>query len=454
MRNGMTRIGTWNVRSLAGKEVELNDEMKKLNIKMLGITETKKKGVGIQKLDGSTLIYSGVDKKERAKAGVAMIIADELFEQADYNFINERLIEVNVELKDKNIKVITAYGPNEDASKEEKEDFLNQLQLAVENVKPNQEVMILGDLNARVGNKGDANFNVIGKEGEIAETENGEKLIEFCIRNKLKIANTFFKHKDIHKWTRVAETRGERSIIDYIIVTNSLFYSTHDVRVMRGAEIYFLVVAKMNILPKQKDKKSKMSKRSKLMVEKLKDTLTQLAYQNSIKAKLEQQTATESLEHLWLKYKNALNESANEVCGRKIIGGNKKRTAWWSEEVKRKVKEKKDAWKKYLASKNLEDYEIYKVKRKAAKEEVRKSKQNEWEKFGEKLEKDFNDNQKLFWGAMKRCRKGNSSSARHVKNSNGEMVKDEDEILDTWKEYFQNLHNVSGESNTDNLNQT
>ena len=204
----MTRIGTWNVRSLAGKEVELNDEMKKLNIKMLGITETKKKGVGIQKLDGSTLIYSGVDKKERAKAGVAMIIADELFEQADYNFINERLIEVNVELKDKNIKVITAYGPNEDASKEEKEDFLNQLQLAVENVKPNQEVMILGDLNARVGNKGDANFNVIGKEGEIAETENGEKLIEFCIRNKLKIANTFFKHKDIHKWTRVAETRG------------------------------------------------------------------------------------------------------------------------------------------------------------------------------------------------------------------------------------------------------
>ena len=328
MRKGQwTRIGTWNVRSLAGKEVELNDEMKKLNIKILGITETKRKGVGIQKLDGSTLIYSGVDKKERAKAGVAMIVADELFEQADFNFINERLIEVNLDLKDKNIKVITAYGPNEDASKEEKDDFLNQLQLAVDNVKPNQEVMILGDLNARVGNKGDANFNVIGKEGEIAETENGEKLIEFCIRNKLKIANTFFKHKDIHKWTRVAETRGERSIIDYIIVTNSLFYSTHDVRVMRGAEIYsdhFLVVAKMNILPKQKDKKGKMSKRSKLMVEKLKDTLTQLAYQNSIKAKLEQQTPTETLEQLWLKYKNALNESANEICGRKIIRGNKK----------------------------------------------------------------------------------------------------------------------------------
>ena len=85
--------------------------------------------------NGSTLIYSGVDKKERAKAGVAILMSDDIFEQADYNFISERLIEVNVELKDKQIKVITAYGPNEDASKQEKDDFLNLLQQTVDNVK-------------------------------------------------------------------------------------------------------------------------------------------------------------------------------------------------------------------------------------------------------------------------------------------------------------------------------
>ena len=40
------RIGTWNVRSINGKEVELIDEIKKYRINILGVTETKKKGQG------------------------------------------------------------------------------------------------------------------------------------------------------------------------------------------------------------------------------------------------------------------------------------------------------------------------------------------------------------------------------------------------------------------------
>jgi hypothetical protein len=49
------KIGTWNVRSIAGKETEL-----------VGVTETKKKGQGIEKLqDGYLLYYSGVPKTQQ-----------------------------------------------------------------------------------------------------------------------------------------------------------------------------------------------------------------------------------------------------------------------------------------------------------------------------------------------------------------------------------------------------
>jgi hypothetical protein len=42
--------------------------------------------------------------------------------------------------------------------------------------------------------------------------ENGQKLRDFCTFNRLRIANTFSKHKNIHKYTWQA--RGTKSVLD------------------------------------------------------------------------------------------------------------------------------------------------------------------------------------------------------------------------------------------------
>lgn len=54
--------------------------------------------------------------------------------------------------------------------------------------------------------------------------------------NNLIIGNTFFQHKDIHKYTRLGP-RGEKSIIDYIITNQDNRKSLTDVRVKREPEI-------------------------------------------------------------------------------------------------------------------------------------------------------------------------------------------------------------------------
>lgn len=443
-------FGTWNVRAINGKEIELLEEAKKYNIKVLGVTETKKKGQGVINLGSHKLIYSGVNTMERAKAGVALLLTNDIYETCDYNYVNERLLEVNTEFKHRSIKIIIGYGPNEDASKEDREEFYEQLQIIIDSTKPKQEILILGDLNAKVGNKKDSYFGVIGKEGESVESPNGELLLDLCIRNNLKIANTFFKHKDIHKWTRVSETRNEKSIIDYIIVSNYLLYNTYDVRVKRGAEIdsdHFLVVGKFNLSLKFKTQTHKEPKKFKLKVEELRNRETKETYQGLINNKLLRllPITNEDIESIWTIYKRVITDSANEVCERKVIGGQNKRTAWWNNVVKQKVKEKKDAWKQYLASKNSTDLDMYKMKRKEAKDEVKKSKQHQWEQFGEKLEANFRDNQKLFWGAIKRCRRENQGQTKHIKNKQGDVVKDKDKILEVWKDYFQSLHDIDND---------
>ena len=438
-------IGTWNVMAINGKDVELVGEAKKYKIEILGVTETKKKGQGVQNLGSHKLIYSGVNIKERAKAGVALLLTNNIYETSDYNFVSERLLEVNIESKHRNIKIIVAYGPNEDASKEDREEFYNQLQLIIDNATPKQEILILGDLNARVGNSKDRYFGAVGKEGESRISPNGELLLDLCIRNNLKIANTFFKHKDIHKWTRVSEERGEKSIIDYIIVSSHLFYNTNDVRVKRGAEIgsdHFLVIGKFNLSIKYKTRTE--PKKFKINIKDLKNKEAKEAYQKLIDKKLKKlmPATKEDTESLWSVYKKVITDSANKICNWKVIGGQNKRTAWWNNVVKQKVKEKKDAWKQYLASKDINDLNIYRTKRKEAKDEVIKSKQQQWEQFGEKLEENFRENQKLFWGAIKRCRRGNQNSTKYVKNKQGDIVKDKDKILEVWKDYFQSLHNM------------
>ncbi|KAK9702374.1 hypothetical protein QE152_g29991 [Popillia japonica] len=78
MNEKVWKIGTWNIRSLTGKEHELVDEMEKVNMDVVGITETKKKGQGeINLKGGHRLIYSGVNHESRAREGVGCYIKKE-----------------------------------------------------------------------------------------------------------------------------------------------------------------------------------------------------------------------------------------------------------------------------------------------------------------------------------------------------------------------------------------
>jgi len=62
----------------------------------------------------------------------------------------------------------------------------------------------------RVGNNRVA--NMVGTNVEAKLNSNGRKSIDFCTFNNLKSMNTFFKCKEIHKFT--CEARGHKSIID------------------------------------------------------------------------------------------------------------------------------------------------------------------------------------------------------------------------------------------------
>ncbi len=60
-------------------------------------------------------------------------------------------------------------------------------------------IIITGDFNAKIGEKFEK-MNSLGKFTVGQKNENGEGLIDFAERNKLKISRSFFKKKAISRY--------------------------------------------------------------------------------------------------------------------------------------------------------------------------------------------------------------------------------------------------------------
>ncbi len=86
----------------------------------------------------------------------------------------------------------------------------------------------------------------MGKENEDAElkgrqwgipgkNENGEWLVDVCAERGLFLTNTFFQHKNIHRYTwRRGNDYQQKGLIDYVAVDERLRKDVCDAKVVRG----------------------------------------------------------------------------------------------------------------------------------------------------------------------------------------------------------------------------
>lgn len=440
------KLGTWNIRGIRGKEVELVDEFEKAGLEILAISETKKKGKGRADLtNGHILIYSGVPDSQRAAAGVGCVIHKKLKDQiVAWKNVSERILQVELGNIDEIITVISVYGPDENEKAEEKERFWETLTTATEEAKGT--IYIAGDFNSRVGKEDIENKAIVGRQGEETRNNNGKRMLEFCRLQDLIITNTFFQHKDVHKYTRTQPNRREKSIIDYILAQRERRKNVLDVKVRRSAEIYsdhFLLVAKIrqNHIRSSKPK-SRKENHITVKTYKLRNRDTAREYQQETEKRIQDrldEIKQESTQQGWNILKNIIIGTATEICGVYKKDNRRKQTAWWTKEIREEVESKKKEWKKYLIDNSPEQYEIYKNQRRRVKELVQAAKQKSWIEFGNRMEKDSNGNQKLFYRVLKSFRTEKQEKELYIRNKKQEILTNEIEVMKRWREYFQEL---------------
>ena len=128
-------IGTWNVSSLnQGKLEVVKQEMARVNIDILGISELKWPGMGEFNSDDHYIYYCGQESLRRN--GVAIRVNRRVQNAVlVYSLKNDKMLSVRLQGKPFNITVIQVYAPTSNAEEAEGERFYEDLQDLLEHPK-------------------------------------------------------------------------------------------------------------------------------------------------------------------------------------------------------------------------------------------------------------------------------------------------------------------------------
>ena len=221
----------------------VKQEMARVNVDILGISELKWTGMGEFNSDDHCIYCCGQESIRRN--GVAIIVNKRVRNAVlGCNLKNDRMISVCFQSKPFNIMVIQVYALSSNAEEAEVEEFYEDLELTLKT----NVLFIIGDWNAKVGSQ--EKPRVPGKFGLGVQNEARQRLIEFCQENTLVIANTLFQQHKRRLYTWTSPDGQHQNQIDYILCSQNGEALLQSTKTRPGADCgsdYELFIAKFRV---------------------------------------------------------------------------------------------------------------------------------------------------------------------------------------------------------------
>lgn len=438
-RNIIT-FGTWNVRSMfePGKLHNINQEIQRLNVDILGISETRWTDSGSFPTNNGMIYYSGNNdiNHRNHRNGVAVIVSKRLLPFIrNFTPVSDRLIflqlQINATVK---LNILQTYAPTADKSDEEIESFYQQIEQILKSIKSRDVTVILGDFNAKIGQGKSGKY--VGEYGLGIRNERGDRLLQFCQENDLVITNTFFKlpKRRLYTWTSPQDNdyRIARNQIDFILVNERFRNSIKSVKTYPGADIssdHNPLIARMHIKFKKLVQKTDTDQidTSRLQNLQIKEELKRRVNNN---LKLLSNNNTEDIENKWQNLKMSLIEPAKKLLKKEKA---RHKQEWITDKIL-ELMEKRRLAKDKCRQKYKEIHKQIRTEIRAAKETYYRKKCQEIEELQAKYDI-FNVHKKVKELA-------NIQNRKHpnvLQNANGEIITDLEEKLKTWKNYVEEL---------------
>lgn len=257
----------------AGKINNAIQEMERMDIKIMGVSEMRWPGSGSCDISEHRVYYSGTSNGQY-QSGVGCIVAKTVAECVT-NFVpvSERVMLLQINALPVQLNIIQVYAPTTDHSDEEVAEFYTQITGILQQLPKKELTIIMGDFNAKIGRG--AEGDIIGHYGLGERNERGEQLSEFAGEWRFVVTNTFFTlpPRRLYTWKSPRDS-GEniiRNQIDYILINERYRNSCISMKTYPGADIHSDHVPLVGIF-KVRMKKIKKKRVMNYDIHKLKDS--------------------------------------------------------------------------------------------------------------------------------------------------------------------------------------
>jgi len=420
-------------------------EMLEYKLDLLGLCETRWSGSGeLTTTTGELLIYSGRTDEEKHEYGVGLILSKAMRKSLiEWTAVSERIITARLNTRLRKLTIVQCYAPTNVATNEEKEAFYGLLETTLQHIKQSDIVILMGDLNAKIGEDNLGLKNVMGRHGMGVRNENGEMFIDLCMNYNLVIGGSLFPHKDIHKATWVAPNQRTFNQIDHVAISKK-WRSLLDVRSYRGADVasdHHLVVAQLRLKLAANKPSSQQTTRRKFNIEKLNRAETRKEFEEELKKSLNQERMSElnPSEH-WTVIKETMLAKSES-----ILGTSQKRQPkeWITEETWTVIKARKDIKQKINNAVDTTRTTLlteYSEINKCVKRYARRDKRAWADKLAHKaqLAAETNNSRELYQITKRLAGKPFRCNQTGIRDAAGQMLVSPQDQLNRWQEYFRN----------------
>ena len=432
------RVCSLNVGTMTGKGGEIRQMMERRRITILCVQETRWKGNKARELGGGCrILYSGANRNGRN--GVGIVLAKEVRDEViEVNRRSDRVMRVKLNVGE-TVNILCVYAPQVGCEEEEKENFWRDLEEEFRLIPNGERVVLGGDLNGHVGRERAVIERVHGGWGMGEMNEEGERIIDFALAFDLAICNTFFQKRHDHYVT--FRSGGRVSQIDFILVRRRHLKECVNCKVIYGEHVstqHKLVVLDWEL---ECGKKRRLVRRiPRVKWWKLKEEHLKQEFKIRVMERIRME---EEAQEWWTWNSEVLRKAGEEVFG--VTSGRgpppDKESWWWNEEVQKIVKEKNELKKRWELSGLQEDRRRFRVANKRSKKGVARAKAaalDEWYK-----ELDTPEGETKIHKIAKARDKATKdlTHIKQVKDENGEVLKEEEQIRKRWEKYFKKLLN-------------
>ena len=420
------------------------------------LQETRWKGGSARVLGGYKFFWKGCSE---GVSGVGVLVAEKWVESViEVKRVSERMMLLRVRVGKRILNLISVYAPQVGRAMEEKEEFYGMLGKLMKEVSGEEMLMVCGDFNGHVGEKEEGYWGVHGNKGFGSRNLEGEMLLEFAEAEGMTLMNTWFDKRDSKKVSY--ESGGCKTVVDYMLIKQKNRPMVTDVGVIANEPCitqHKLMICQLALTEPVRKKKQVYVSRCRVW--KLKEAAVQREYREKVQAREACRNRQENrVEEMWGGMKECLLGVAEEVCGRTRGPPRHTESWWWNEDCAKATEEKR---RLYVAMKRSEmgtdlvkasrDKQAYNEAKKNTKKVIGKQRELERKKLGERLDRE--DEKGMVFSAVKKMVKRDKDvvGGGCMRNKEGRVVVEEEEIKEVWRSYYEKLLNEEFEWDRDNL---